>query len=319
VWGRVSLYEPRTEVSLVVSFFLPAGEGREALRLKALKEKLLKMGLFDEERKRKLPAIVEHLGVVTAAGGAAIRDIIRVGRDRYPRLKITLFPALVQGAGAEDTIVRGVEALGATPGIEAIIVGRGGGSKEDLGAFNGERLALAVAACPVPVVAAVGHEIDRTVLDLVASYSVSTPSAAAALCATPAEELLGRAAALADDMAAATEHSLRDRQLRLDRALLSLPRPAEWIQRTLTRLSATAATIEKKALSLLRRDERRLSAAALLLERHNPVSPLEKGFVVVRQRGRMVKRRTGFDAATSFSLRFADGEAAVTPSEDDDR
>ncbi len=313
VWGRLSLYEPRTEVSLVVSFFLPAGEGKEALRLKALKEKLFKMGIFDESRKKKLPPIVEHIGVVTAAGGAAIQDIVRVGRDRYPPLRITLYPALVQGEDAEGTLVNGVETLGALPGIDAIVVGRGGGSKEDLRAFNGERLALAVVACPVPVIAAVGHEIDRTILDLAASYSVSTPSAAAVLCTTPVSDLLDRTAALCDGMAAAADRLLRERQMRLDRLVLAIPRPIEWIQRLANRLAGIVAALEKRAMSVLRRDEQRWAGSMLSLERHNPVAPLERGFVVVRQRGMMVKRRAIFDASLPFTLRFADGETPVRP------
>ncbi len=319
VWGRLSLYEPRTEVSLVVSFFLPAGEGREALRLKALKEKLFKMGVFDEARKKKLPPVVEHLGVVTAAGGAAIQDIIRVGRDRYPPLRITLYPALVQGEGAEETLVRGVEILGGLPDIDAIIVGRGGGSKEDLRPFNGEKLALAVAACPVPVVAAVGHEIDKTILDLAASYSVSTPSAAAVLCTTPVSDLLDRTAALCDGMTAAAERILRERQMRLDRLVLAIPRPIEWIQRLTNRLTGIVTVLEKCAMSVVRRDEQRLAGLRISLEKCNPVAPLERGFVVVRQRGAMVKRRALFDVSSPFILRFADGETAVNPEREDER
>lgn len=311
VWGRLSLYEPRTEVSLVVSFFLPAGEGKEALRLKALKEKLFNMGVFDEVHKKKLPPIVEHIGVVTAPGGAAIQDIIRVGRDRYPPLRITLYPALVQGEEAEGTLVQGVETLGALPDIDAIIVGRGGGAKEDLRPFNGEGLALAVIACPVPVVAAVGHEIDKTILDLAASYSVSTPSAAAVLCTTPVEDLVERAGTFCADMETAVERLLREKYMRLDHLMLAIPRPTEWIQRLMSRLVGLTALLEKRVTAVIRRDEQRVAKDHLLFEKYNPIAPLERGFVVVRQNGRVVKRRAFFDVHAPFVLRFADGETPV--------
>ncbi|HOW51123.1 MAG TPA: exodeoxyribonuclease VII large subunit [bacterium] len=311
VWGRVSLYEARADLSLIVSFFMPAGEGKEALRIKALKEKLAKEGIFDDARKKPLPRFVEHIGVVTAAGGAAIRDIIRVGRDRYPRLRITLYPALVQGEKAEETIVRGVELLGSLPGIDAIIVGRGGGSKEDLMAFNGESLARAVAACPVPVVAAVGHETDRTILDLVASYSVATPSAAAELCTAEASELAREAAGIAAFLGERTGGILRDHWMRLDRALLSLPRPAEWIQRLRLRLSELAASLEKEALRLHRAADRRLAELVLRVETLSPLRPLEQGYALIRQNGVTVKRLATLDAVVPFSVRFADGETTA--------
>jgi exodeoxyribonuclease VII large subunit len=311
VWGRVSLYEARADLSLVVNFFMPAGEGKDALRIKLLKEKLAKEGLFDESRKKPLPRFVEHIGVVTAAGGAAIHDIIRVGRDRYPRLRITLYPALVQGEKAEDTLVRGVELLGALPGIDAIIVGRGGGSKEDLMAFNGERLARAVAASPVPVVAAVGHETDRTILDLAAGYSVSTPSAAAELCTIEAAALLQEADGIIAFIGEKTRSLLRDHWMRLDRALLSLPRPAEWIQRLRLRLSELSGLLEKEVLRIRRAADKQLAAIVLKVELLSPLRPLEQGYALIRQGGRTVKRLSALDAVAAFTVRFADGEATA--------
>ncbi len=311
VWGRVSLYEARADLSIIVSFFLPAGEGKEALKIKALKEKLAKEGLFDESHKKPLPRFVEHIGVVTAAGGAAIHDIIRVGRDRYPRLKITLYPALVQGEKAEVSIARGVEALGAIDGIEALIVGRGGGSKEDLMAFNGEALARAVAACPVPVVAAVGHETDRTILDLVASYSVATPSAAAELCTADALELAREAAGIASFLGERTGGILRDHWMRLDRAMLSLPRPAEWIQRLRLKLAELSASLGKEVVRRHRAADRRLAELFLKIETLSPLRPLEQGYALIRQKGATVKRLASLDADAALTVRFADGETTA--------
>ena len=311
VWGRVSLYEARADITLIVSFFLPAGEGTEALRIQELKKKLQEQGLFDPSRKKELPPLIEHIGVVTAAGGAAIRDIIRVGRDRYPRLRITLYPALVQGDQAEEMLARGVEALQAIPGIEAIIVGRGGGAKEDLRAFNGERLARAVASCRVPVVAAVGHETDRTVLDLVASHSVSTPSAAAELVTRPAADLIADATGRAALMGEQVRSLLRDRQMRLDRLLLQIPRPAEWLQRLHLRLLGVSTALGAELQRIHRDAERRLAEAVLRVEMRSPLRPLEQGYALIRQGGAAVGRLAALDGDRPFAVRFLDGETTA--------
>ena len=177
--GKVSVYEPRGDYQLYVDLVEPKGKGALQLAFEQLKIKLRSEGLFDEARKRKLPLRPKTIGVVTSPPGAAIRDVLRVLERRYAKLHVVIYPARVQGEGAAAEIVEGIDALGAWPGIDVLIVGRGGGSIEDLWAFNEEPVARAIARSPVPVISAVGHEVDFTIADFVADVRASTPSAAA--------------------------------------------------------------------------------------------------------------------------------------------
>jgi exodeoxyribonuclease VII large subunit len=177
--GKVSVYEPRGDYQLYVDLVEPKGKGALQLAFEQLKAKLKAEGLFEEARKRKLPLRPTTIGVVTSPTGAAIRDILRILERRYARLHVVIYPARVQGEGAAAEIVEGIDALGAWPGIDVLIVGRGGGSIEDLWAFNEEPVARAIARSPVPVISAVGHEVDFTIADFVADVRASTPSAAA--------------------------------------------------------------------------------------------------------------------------------------------
>jgi len=177
--GKISVYEPRGDYQLYVDLVEPKGKGALQIAFEQLKEKLKAEGLFDEKRKRKLPLRPRTIGIVTSPTGAAIRDILRILERRYARLHVVIYPARVQGEGAAAEIVEGIDALGARPGIDVLIVGRGGGSIEDLWAFNEEPVARAIARSPVPVISAVGHEVDFTIADFVADVRASTPSAAA--------------------------------------------------------------------------------------------------------------------------------------------
>ncbi|MBL7083763.1 MAG: exodeoxyribonuclease VII large subunit [Candidatus Aminicenantes bacterium] len=177
--GRINVYEPRGEYQLVVDVLEPKGKGALQLAFEQLKEKLQKEGLFDPKIKKKLPLLPKKVGVVTSPRGAAIVDILRTLERRFARLYILIYPVKVQGEGAADEIVEGIDYLGSLPELDVIIVGRGGGSIEDLWAFNEEKVARAIFLCPVPVISAVGHEIDFTIADFVADIRASTPSAAA--------------------------------------------------------------------------------------------------------------------------------------------
>ncbi|HDJ24319.1 MAG TPA: exodeoxyribonuclease VII large subunit [Candidatus Aminicenantes bacterium] len=177
--GAISVYEPRGEYQIIVEEVIPRGKGALQLAFEQLKEKLKKEGLFAAELKKKLPLLPKKVGVVTSPHGAAIVDILRTLERRFARLHIIIYPVRVQGEGAAEEIVEGIQFLSAVPNIDAIIVGRGGGSIEDLWAFNEEIVARAIFACPVPIISAVGHEIDFTIADFVADLRASTPSAAA--------------------------------------------------------------------------------------------------------------------------------------------
>ena len=179
--GRVSVYEPKGEYQIVCEHMEPQGLGALQLAFDQLKKRLQDEGLFDAGRKRPLPALPRKIGIVTSLDGAAIRDIIKVLRRRYANAHLVIRPARVQGEGAALEIARGLHAIGRVPGVDVVIVGRGGGSIEDLWAFNEEIVARAIAASPVPVISAVGHETDVTIADFVADLRAPTPSAAAEL------------------------------------------------------------------------------------------------------------------------------------------
>ena len=190
--GRINVYEPRGEYQLVVELLEPKGKGALQLAFEQLKEKLQKEGLFDPARKKKLPLLPKKVGVVTSPRGAAVVDIIRTLERRFARLHILLYPVKVQGEGAAEEIVEGIDYLGQLPGIDVMIVGRGGGSMEDLWAFNEEKVARAIFRCPIPVISAVGHEIDFTIADFVADIRASTPSVAAEIVIKEEESLRER-------------------------------------------------------------------------------------------------------------------------------
>lgn len=187
-WGRVNVYSPRGEYQLIVETMEPAGLGGLMLALEQLKAKLSAEGLFDVSRKRPLPRRPHNVGVVTSATGAAVRDIIRIIKRRSPGINILVSPTSVQGDKAPDEIVAALGKLTISGVPEVIIIGRGGGSIEDLWAFNDERVVRAIASCPVPIVSAVGHETDFTLSDLASDLRASTPSAAAELIAPDDEE-----------------------------------------------------------------------------------------------------------------------------------
>src|SRR5687767_2831377 len=177
--GRVSVYDPKGEYQIACEHMEPEGLGARQLAFDQLKERLAAEGLFLAQRKRALPALPRKIGVVTSLDGAAVRDIIHVLRRRYANAHIVIRPTRVQGDGAELDVARGIAAIARVKGVDVVIVGRGGGSIEDLWTFNEEVVARAIAGCPVPTISAVGHETDVTIADFVADVRAPTPSAAA--------------------------------------------------------------------------------------------------------------------------------------------
>jgi len=190
--GRISLYEPRGDYQLIVDYLEPKGVGALQLAFEQLKEKLRSEGLFDPEHKKPIPFLPGRIGIVTSPTGAAIRDLLKVMGRRFPPMDILISPVRVQGEGAAREIAQAIDRLGRMGGIDVIIVTRGGGSLEDLWAFNEEIVARAIYGCPVPVISAVGHEIDFTIADFVADLRAPTPSAAGELAVPEMAELLNR-------------------------------------------------------------------------------------------------------------------------------
>ncbi len=190
--GKISIYEAKGQYQLVCEHLEPHGLGALQLAFDQLKRRLQEEGLFDAARKRALPALPRKIGIVTSLEGAAIRDIVNVLTRRHATVPIVIRPARVQGEGAALDIARGIKAIAHVPGVDVVIVGRGGGSIEDLWAFNEEIVARAIALCPVPVISAVGHETDTTIADFVADLRAPTPSAAAEMVVAATDEFRSR-------------------------------------------------------------------------------------------------------------------------------
>ncbi|MEX2272759.1 MAG: exodeoxyribonuclease VII large subunit [Vicinamibacterales bacterium] len=255
--GRVSVYEPKGEYQLVCDQMEPRGLGALQLAFEQVKKRLQAEGLFDAVRKRPLPSLPRKIGVVTSLDGAAVRDILKVLARRYPHAHIVIRPSRVQGDEAAADLVRSMQMIGKVPGVDVVIVGRGGGSIEDLWAFNDERLARAIAACPVPVISAVGHEVDFTIADFVADLRAPTPSAAAEMVVSRREELCSRIDRHADrlrDVARAALDRRRASVHRLTsaRGLASFPARLAMRSRHVSELTHTLARTARA--SLQRRD-----------------------------------------------------------------
>ena len=208
--GRLTVYEPKGEYQLVCDQIEPKGLGALQLALEQLKKRLQAEGLLDAARKRPLPTLPRKIGIVTSIDGAALRDIIKVLGRRYPNAHLVIAPTRVQGEGAAADIARALGNIGRVEGVDVVIVGRGGGSIEDLWAFNEEPVARAIAACPVPVISAVGHEVDVTLSDLVADLRAPTPSAAAEVVVAAKNDFVGHIDNLSDRLDSAIETRMQN-------------------------------------------------------------------------------------------------------------
>ncbi len=333
VYGEVDVYEARGQYQLIVRAVVDHGLGDLQRRFEELKRRLAAEGLFDPARKRPLPVAPACVGFVTSPTGAAVQDFIRILRRREWKGRLVVLPARVQGAGAAEEIADMVRVAGETGWFDLLVVGRGGGSVEDLWAFNEEVLVRAVAASPVPVISAVGHEIDYTLCDFAADVRAETPSGAAELVSSRhlavVERVLNAGSALEDLAAARLVHaaqrldharsrlrllspaaSLERRQLRLDdlanRLAAALRHGA---QDSRSRLAAAQARLA--AASPARRVEtesHRLLALWKRLESVSPSSVLRRGFALVRdESGRPVARAAGLAPGQGLVTEFADG------------
>lgn len=271
-FGRVTVYEPRGGYQLVVEQMLDEGEGRLAAAFEQMKRALEAEGLFDPSRKRPLPRFPRRIGVVTSPGGAAFRDILRILHRRWPLAEVVLRPVPVQGADAAAEIAAGIADLNGAGGIDVLIAGRGGGSLEDLWAFNEEAVARAVAASVIPVISAVGHEVDFTICDFAADVRAATPTHAAELATPDAGEVasaLGRERRILGRLLQAR---LGDARLRVERARGSggLRRPEELLNRGRIDLDRAADRLRESLSRRAEEGQNRLSGLARRLEPHDP-------------------------------------------------
>ena len=281
--GRVSIYEQRGDLQLIADIAQPEGVGELQLKLEQLKLQLEQQGLFDQSRKRELPRIPKKIAVVTSPSGSVWHDIQNVVKRRYPLVELAIAPAPVQGEDAAPAIAQALQAAGDEPGVDLVIVARGGGSLEDLWAFNEEAVARAMFACPVPVVSAVGHETDHTIADLVADLRAPTPSAAAELVVPDRTELIALAITAAQGMDATMSRLLTagiEDMRQLDRRLHnSLPDLDVLRMRLDDRLRIARQSLAHM-LSLTRE---RVESLSLRLEALSPRDTLRRGYAIVQR------------------------------------
>ncbi len=308
--GRVTVYEPRGEYQLILEYVEPKGIGALQLAFEQLKARLEKEGLFDRERKQSIPALPRRIGIITSPSGAALRDILRVMKRRHPRIQILIYPVPVQGADAAPAIVDAIRFFNREKKADVMIVGRGGGSLEDLWAFNEEKVARAFSASKIPIISAVGHETDYTIADFVSDLRAPTPSAAAEMVVETEEHLRKRLATLEAGL-------IRNIRLRIERTrllckqsqqLLGNPRQQlEQYAQRVDELTERAATgignhVQKKRAALL--------SFTSALGHLNPLSILSRGFSITKQypSGIILKESSQVAAGDLLITRLHTGE-----------
>jgi exodeoxyribonuclease VII large subunit len=257
--GRINVYEARGDYQIVVDQAEPKGKGALQLAFEQLREKLRAEGLFDEARKKKLPLLPKKIGIVTSLGGAALVDILRTLERRFAKLRILIYPALVQGEGAAGQIADGIDYLGGLGDLDAIIVGRGGGSMEDLWAFNEEKVARAIYRCPVPVISAVGHEVDFTIADFVADIRASTPTAAAEMVIEKEEAFTERIENLERRALQGVKSAILERKQ--DVTILSQHRIFQNFKVRLMNIAQDLDDLEGRAREVVRGEQRKIAEA----------------------------------------------------------
>ncbi|MFQ5542072.1 MAG: exodeoxyribonuclease VII large subunit [Candidatus Binatia bacterium] len=310
-FGRVSVYTTRGDLQLYVESMEPRGRGALYLRFEQLKKRLLEEGLFAAERKRPLPFLPRAIGIVTSLRGAVLRDMLRILGDRFPDRRVVIQPVKVQGEGAALEIAQAVRDLGESGLVEVMIVGRGGGSLEDLWAFNEEVVARAIFTAPVPVISAVGHEIDFTIADFVADHRAPTPTAAAEMVIPRKEELVSQIQTSEGYLIRAIQAAISNRRQISDRLMRRLVDPTRRLQENQVRLDELSVSLWRRFQNSL---DRFKDSSARLSERLRSLSPLavlERGYsIVYRMPDRLIVKDSGsVKTGDLLSITFARGSA----------
>jgi len=300
VFGRLGVYEPRGELQLVVESMRTTGQGTWFEQFLKLKAQLDSEGLFNPDRKRPIPERPRAIGVVTSLGAAALHDVATALQRRVPHIPVVLSPALVQGADAPTSLLQALQAVGVQPGIDVILLVRGGGSLEDLWAFNDEQLARAIVSCPVPVISGVGHETDFTIADFCADLRAPTPTAAAELCAVSQADLVHQVMGLQELMQNLAHRQIDKSAQGLDLAQSRIGRPSQAITQQVLRVTRLEQSMHQRMASItqacqhdllnkkahleralgqtLQNSQQRVQRSQLRLGLLNPRLVLERGF-----------------------------------------
>jgi len=341
VYGEVSVYEARGQYQLVVRVLVEDGQGRLQREFEELKQRLAGEGLFEPERKVPVPVMPATVGFITSPTGAALQDFIRILERREWRGRLVVLPSKVQGAGAAEEMAGQLRLAGELGIFDLLVIGRGGGSLEDLWAFNEELLVRAVAACRIPIISAVGHEIDFTLCDFAADVRAETPSAAAELISSNFVSCLERAEHAGDGLARALRTAVETAQARLEHAgsRLRLLSPSARIERGQLQLDdisnrlvsalghaiqdrrhqfaqTSARFAQRSPETRIQQESHRLLALWKRLQSVSPDSVLKRGFVILRdEQGRPIPRRAGLKAGQRLRAQFGDGDAGLRADE----
>ena len=272
--GQVSFYEARGDLQCIVHYAEQAGEGALRRAFEKLKQKLAAEGLFDSDRKAELPAYPRRIGIITSPSGAALHDILTTLKRRCPYLGVVIYPTAVQGAEAPAGIVKALEIASERRETEVLLLARGGGSMEDLQAFNEESVARAIAACDLPVITGVGHETDFTIADFVSDYRAPTPTGAAEIVAPDSDTLRASFNALADRLLAETGYRLRHGQQRLDLLTTRLVHPHNYLQRERDRHHFLHRQLVNLARARQQQAAQTLDGLSAVLRAHSPARSL---------------------------------------------
>ena len=316
VHGRVSVYPTRGQYQIYADEMIPDGAGALAMQFEQLKRKLEAEGLFEPSRKLPIPKFPKKIGVITSPTGAAIHDIMNILSRRFPCAEMILFPSQVQGEGAAEQLMMGLWFFQTYHMADVIILGRGGGSAEDLWAFNDERLAREVAACTIPVISAVGHESDFTICDFVADLRAPTPSAAAELAVPDGGELIREFRSFE----ARLHRMMQDRVARERRTLELLTsgilsRPKQLLDPQRMKTADLERRLESATVSALTVKRTALSSVCARLDALNPLSVLARGYAVVETENGTVTRAEQLSLGECMTVRFADGAVIATVEE----
>ena len=307
--GRISAYEKGGIYQLYADDISPDGVGALYELFERLKEKLTTEGLFDASHKKEIPFYAKTLGVVTASTGAAVQDIISISRRRNPYIRIILYPAKVQGRGAAESVIEGINRLEAA-GVDVMIIGRGGGSMEDLFEFNNEALVRRIYDCKVPIISAVGHETDFTLADFAADLRAATPSAAAELAVCEIDQLLANIVDMRYDLATAIRNKLeflrnRTEQLRM---ALKANSPSGQIERRKKECEGFEKLMHRIMHDKLERAKQQVLADAKALDALSPLKRLEAGYAYVTdENGHNIKTVSSVKPGSVINVRLTDG------------
>ena len=313
--GRVSAYVPGGQYQFYADLMEADGLGSLYLAFEQCKARLQAEGLFDPARKKQIPRLPGRVGIITSPTGAAIRDIINVTGRRYPQGELLIFPSLVQGEQAAAYLAGGIRYFNRAQNVDVIIIGRGGGSIEDLWAFNDERLAREIAASAIPVISAVGHETDFTICDFVADLRAPTPSAAAELVFPDRLALKAELEARLARIGALTLSGVqaRKRQLQTLSASRALRSPATVLAEKQMRVDELWLRLQSAGQQMTERKKQTLGAAVGKLEALSPLAVLQRGYAVATDRdGGVATSASAFEVGQSMTVRFADGAVNAT-------